>query len=63
MVYERKQQMHEKLLKQPPRWILGTINRELNLFKLCGNEMVDDFAPSARYGPGVLEKELSVISS
>jgi hypothetical protein len=27
----------------PPRWILGTIKRELNLFKLCGNETLDDF--------------------
>jgi hypothetical protein len=42
MVYERKQQMREKHLKQPPRWILGTIKRELNLFKLNGNETLDD---------------------
>jgi hypothetical protein len=42
MVYERKQQMHEKHLKQPPHWILGTIKRELNLFKLSGNETLDD---------------------
>jgi hypothetical protein len=42
MVYERKQQMREKHLKQPPRWILGTIKRELNLFKLSGNETLDD---------------------
>jgi hypothetical protein len=42
MVYERKQQMHEKYLKQPPRWILGIIKRELNLFKQSGNEMLDD---------------------
>jgi hypothetical protein len=42
MVYERKQQIREKHLKQPPRWILGTIKRELNLFKLCGNKMLDD---------------------
>jgi hypothetical protein len=34
--------MCEKYLKQPPRWILGTIKRELSLFKLCGNEMLDD---------------------
>jgi DNA primase len=25
MMYERKQQMHEKYLKVPPSWILGTI--------------------------------------
>jgi hypothetical protein len=34
--------MREKHLKQPPRWILGTTKRELNLFKLCGNETLDD---------------------
>jgi hypothetical protein len=34
MMYERKQQMHKKYLKVPPRWILGIIKRELNLFKL-----------------------------
>jgi hypothetical protein len=43
MVYERKQQMREKHLKQPPRLILGTIKIELNLFMLCGNETLDDF--------------------
>jgi hypothetical protein len=42
MVYERKQQMREKHLKQPSHWILGTIKRELNLFNLCSNEMLDD---------------------
>jgi hypothetical protein len=42
MVYERKQQIREKHLKQPSRWIIGTIKRELNLFKLCGNEMLYD---------------------
>jgi hypothetical protein len=41
-VYERKQQMRVKHLKQPLRWIPGTIKRELNLFKLCGNEMLND---------------------
>jgi hypothetical protein len=42
MVYERKQQMRENHLKHPPCWILGTIKRELNLFKLCSNETLDD---------------------
>jgi hypothetical protein len=42
MVYERKQQLREKHLKQPPRWILGIIKRELNLFKLCGHKTLDD---------------------
>jgi hypothetical protein len=32
----------KKHLKEPPRWILGTIKRELNLFRLCGNETLDD---------------------
>jgi hypothetical protein len=41
MVYERKQQMREKYLKQPPRWILGIIKR-VDFFKLCGNETLDD---------------------
>jgi hypothetical protein len=31
MMYERKQQMHQKQLKVPPGWILGTIKREMNL--------------------------------
>jgi hypothetical protein len=31
MMYERKQHMHEKHLKVPLNWILGTIKRELNL--------------------------------
>jgi hypothetical protein len=43
MIYERKQQIREKHLKVSPRWILGTITRELNLFKLCDNETLDDF--------------------
>jgi DNA primase len=42
MVFEKKNEMHEKYLKGPPCWIIGTINRELNLFELCSNEMVDD---------------------
>ncbi len=42
MMYERKQQMREKHLKQSPRWILGIIKRQLNLFKLCDNEMLDN---------------------
>jgi hypothetical protein len=42
MMYERKQHTREKHLKQPPRWILGTIKRDLNLFELCGNETMDD---------------------
>jgi hypothetical protein len=33
MMYKRKQQMCEKYLKVPPGWILGTIQRELNLFE------------------------------
>jgi hypothetical protein len=36
MMYERKQQIHEKYLKVPPGWILGTIKRELNLFEHDG---------------------------
>jgi hypothetical protein len=42
MMYEIKQQMREKYLKEPSRWILGTIKSELNLFELCGNATVDD---------------------
>jgi hypothetical protein len=34
--------MREKHLMQPPHWILGTIKRELNLFKLCSNETLDN---------------------
>jgi hypothetical protein len=42
MVYEKKKEMREKYLKEPPRWIIGTIKREFNLFELCNNEMVDN---------------------
>jgi hypothetical protein len=34
--------MREKFLKVPPRWILGTIKRELNLFEVYDNGTVDD---------------------
>jgi hypothetical protein len=40
MMYERKQQMHEKYLKVPLGWILGTLKRELNLFE--HDETLDD---------------------
>jgi broad specificity phosphatase PhoE len=36
MMYERKQHLHEKHLKVPPGWILGTILRELNMFEHDG---------------------------
>jgi hypothetical protein len=42
MMYERKQHMCAKYLKVPLCWILGTIQRELILFELCGNATVDD---------------------
>jgi hypothetical protein len=41
MIYEKKKEMREKYLKEPPGWILRTIKRELNFFVLCRNEMVD----------------------
>jgi hypothetical protein len=41
MVYEKKKEMHEKYLKMPPGWILGTIKRELNLYA-SGGEMLED---------------------
>jgi hypothetical protein len=34
--------MREKYLKEQPGWILGTIKRELNLFELKGNEMLEE---------------------
>jgi hypothetical protein len=34
--------MREKHLKQPSRWILETIKRELKLFNLSSNETLDD---------------------
>jgi hypothetical protein len=40
MMYERNQQMREKYLSMPPRWILGTIKRGLNLFE--HNKILDD---------------------
>jgi hypothetical protein len=36
MMYEKKQQMHEKYLKVPPVWILETIKRELKLYEHAG---------------------------
>jgi hypothetical protein len=36
MMYERKQHMHEKHLKVPPGWIIGTIKTELKLFEHDG---------------------------
>jgi hypothetical protein len=42
MIYEKKKEMREKYLKEPPGWILRTIKRELNFFVLCRNETVDD---------------------
>jgi hypothetical protein len=42
MMCERKQHMRKKYLKVPSSWILGTVNRELNLFDLCDNGTVDD---------------------
>jgi hypothetical protein len=42
MVYERKQQMSNKHLKEPPSWIIGTIKRELNLSNLTGNPSLDE---------------------
>jgi hypothetical protein len=42
MVYERKQQMREKHLKEPPSCIIGTIKRELNLSDLTGSASLDE---------------------
>jgi hypothetical protein len=42
MMYERKQQMREKYLKDLSCWFLGTIKKELNLFELWGNTTVED---------------------
>jgi hypothetical protein len=41
MVYEKKKEMQEKYLKMPPSWILGTINRELNLYA-SGGDLLED---------------------
>jgi hypothetical protein len=42
MVYERKQQMGEKHLKEPSSCIIGTIKRELNLLDLTGSASLDE---------------------
>jgi hypothetical protein len=42
MVDERKQQMHDKYLKDPPRWILATVKRDWNLSDLTGNPCLDE---------------------
>jgi hypothetical protein len=42
MIYERKKEMCEKYLKEPPGWILGIIKRELNLSDLIGNPSLEE---------------------
>jgi hypothetical protein len=42
MVYERKQQICDKYLKEPLRLILATIKIELNLSDLSGNPSLDE---------------------
>jgi hypothetical protein len=42
MVYETKQQIRDKYLKEPPSWILTTIKRELNLSNQSGNPSLDE---------------------
>ena len=42
MVYEKKKEMREKYLKEPPGWIIGTIKRELNLSDITGNPSVEE---------------------
>jgi hypothetical protein len=41
-VYEKKKEMREKYLKEPPGWIIGTIKRELNLSDLTWNSLLDE---------------------
>jgi hypothetical protein len=43
MIYERKQQIHDKHLMEPPRWILATIKRVLNLSDLLVDPSLDEF--------------------
>jgi hypothetical protein len=45
IMYKRKQQMREKHLKVPLRWILGTIKTELKLFEHDGT--LDDLHDEA----------------
>jgi hypothetical protein len=42
MVYEKKKEIHEQYLKEPPDWILSTIKRELNLSDLPSNTSLED---------------------
>jgi hypothetical protein len=42
MVYEKRKEMREKYLKKPPGWILQTIKREMNIFELKGNEVLEE---------------------
>jgi hypothetical protein len=42
MVHEKEREMREKYLKESPCWILGIINRELNLCAFKGNEGSDE---------------------
>jgi hypothetical protein len=42
MIYEKNKEMHEKYLKEPPGWILGTIKRELNISEFKGDEGLEE---------------------
>jgi hypothetical protein len=44
VVYDRKQQIRDKYLKEPMRWILATIKRELNLSDLSGDPALSYFS-------------------
>jgi hypothetical protein len=41
MVYEKKNEMRGKYLKEPSGWIFGTIKRELNLYASGGDKLED----------------------
>jgi hypothetical protein len=41
IVYEKKKEIREKYLKEPPGWILRTIKRELNLYVSVSDTLED----------------------
>jgi hypothetical protein len=42
MIYEKKNEMCEKYLKEPSGWILETIKRELNISEFKGDEGLEE---------------------
>jgi hypothetical protein len=62
MVYEKKKEIREKYLKEPPTWIFGTIKRELNLFELLNNETLEDLQEHHEIALAIFDSSLVLVS-